>query len=199
MKFKSKKPSKLEAAVAILTAEDGEKPTISDYLVPAATTEPQDQLSAARTATTEASDTVPTAKGQPKATDDPEARSKKQAEKAAREAEREEKRRLEMEGKYPHVVPGSLRLVPKGEVADGVTSKGRMVTVACVDCGTHRTVNVQDAFQSKRCRPCYQAALKRRQKDHRAESKAKAPSVVVAENAPKETTRTEGDAAFPLG
>jgi hypothetical protein len=50
--------------------------------------------------------------------------------------------------KYPHVVRGSLQLVPAGEVIEGLVSKGRVCRVT-LDDGSTRLVNTQDAFQVK--------------------------------------------------
>lgn len=52
--------------------------------------------------------------------------------------------------RYPWVVAGSVKAVPKGEVVDGVVSKGRMCKIKCVDTGKLRTINTSDAFQTKR-------------------------------------------------
>lgn len=89
-------------------------------------------------------------------------------EKEARARARQAKRDAALEAKHSHVVAGTVRHVPKGEEIDGMKSKGRVCDVACVDCGTIRTVNVQDAFQVRRCKPCTEEHLKRRQQERRA-------------------------------
>jgi hypothetical protein len=101
------------------------------------------------------------------------AEDREEAAKGAADAEAELKRNAELEAKYPHVVAGSLRHVPKGEEIDGTVSKGKMATIECVDCGSERTVNAQDLFQVKRCRPCTEAHLKRRQQERRAARRKK--------------------------
>jgi len=57
----------------------------------------------------------------------------------------------------PQIFPESVRQVPKGELVDGLVSKGWVVTIRCETCGNDRIVNLQDAFQvrfcSKSCKP----------------------------------------------
>jgi hypothetical protein len=81
--------------------------------------------------------------------------------------------------KYDHVVKGSVRDVAKGEEVDRgellppVVSKGKLCTIECVDCQTSFEVNVQDAFQSKRCPKCKRDAVKQRRSDRKKARAAK--------------------------
>ena len=110
----------------------------------------------------------------------------KAAQEGIKKAERQMKRDAELEAKYSHIKPGSVRAVPKGTDIDGTQSKGRMCTVVCIDCGAERTVNVQDAFQVKRCRDCTKVYTQAKQKARRAERtaarKAKAEAAATTEN-----------------
>jgi hypothetical protein len=55
--------------------------------------------------------------------------------------------------KYSHVVKGSIQEIERGIVplATGVQSHGRICIIACEICGEHRTINIQDAFQTRFC------------------------------------------------
>lgn len=59
--------------------------------------------------------------------------------------------------RYPHIVPGSLRLPG---THDDYPAK-RSVEIACRLCGKHRRIATQDAFQVKFCGPvCKREAKK---------------------------------------
>jgi len=169
-----KKLSKFETALRVLSANDNERPTLSDP-ENAATTETPASATSPETTTgtapvvTEAGP-VPVVAKKPTA----EEKAQRDATRAAQKAEKATRATQDFENRYAHVVSGSVRLVPKGDVVDGVMSKGKMATVRCVDCGTERSVNVQDVFQSKRCRPCYQAAQKSKKQAARANAKTDA-------------------------
>lgn len=79
-------------------------------------------------------------------------------EKAAQKMDRDAR----MEAKYAHLVPGSIRSVPRGEPVGSTVSKGRVATITCTECGATRDVNVQDVFQVKRCVECAKAQTLRR-------------------------------------
>lgn len=52
--------------------------------------------------------------------------------------------------KYPHVVHGSIKEVKQGTKVDGIVAvHGRICQIKCLESGTLRTINVQDAFQVK--------------------------------------------------
>ena len=56
--------------------------------------------------------------------------------------------------KYPHVVKGSIKEVPKNSIIDGIKAvHGRICKIKCTEtgCSKLRTVNVQDAWQVKFC------------------------------------------------
>ena len=74
--------------------------------------------------------------------------------KAERRARKLAKKDEDLYTKYEHVVRGSARVVPVGEIVDGLRSKGRMCLIQCTeaDCSAQRLVNVQDAFQVKKCK-----------------------------------------------
>jgi hypothetical protein len=82
--------------------------------------------------------------------------------------------------KYSHVVKDSVREVAKGEEIERgdllppLVSKGKLCTVECVDCQTTFEVNLQDAFQSKRCPKCKRAASKDRRSNRRKARASKA-------------------------
>lgn len=79
--------------------------------------------------------------------------------------------------KYPWVVRDSVREpTPADRKALGSRCHGKVCTVRCVDTGTERVVNTQDAFQSKRCPDAQKAYMRRRRaerRQNRKESKAK--------------------------
>lgn len=79
--------------------------------------------------------------------------------------------------KYPWVVRGSVREpTPADRKALGSRCHGKVCTVRCVDTGTERVVNTQDAFQSKRCPDAQKAYMRHRRAERRQtrkESKAK--------------------------
>src|SRR5690554_189690 len=50
-----------------------------------------------------------------------------------KKAERTMKLNAELEAKYPHVIPGSIRLVPRSEQIGDTTSKGKVATIRCVE------------------------------------------------------------------
>jgi hypothetical protein len=83
-------------------------------------------------------------------------------------AEQRMKRDADLEAKYPHMVSGSIRFVPRGEKVGDTVSKGRVATVKCTDCGAHRDVNLQDVFQVRRCVSCAKAHTQRRLDEKRA-------------------------------
>jgi hypothetical protein len=163
MVFGKGKKSKLQTAIAVLS---GEEPPVPEAMM---TTTEEPRVATAKPSSEE-----------------------KAAARAAAKVERDAKKNAAIESKYAHVVPGSVRSVPRGEVVDGVASKGKMCTVACVDCGAHRQVNVQDAFQAKRCRGCYQNHLKDRQRTRRQEVQAKpqdpAPEAALTADSPASNT-----------
>lgn len=92
----------------------------------------------------------------------------KAADDGIKKAELRMKRDAELEAKYPHVVAGSIRAVPRGEKVGDTVSKGRVATVACVECGAKRDVNLQDVFQVLRCVTCAKAHTERRLANLRA-------------------------------
>jgi len=52
--------------------------------------------------------------------------------------------------KYPWVVKNSVKEVSAGSVVDGVkAAHGRICKIKCQETGKTRTINVQDAFQTK--------------------------------------------------
>jgi hypothetical protein len=56
--------------------------------------------------------------------------------------------------KYPHVVKGTVKEVPKNSVIDGTKAvHGRVCKIKCTErgCEKLRTINVQDAWQVKFC------------------------------------------------
>ena len=86
----------------------------------------------------------------------------KAADDGVKKAELRMKRDAELEAKYPHLVAGSIRAVPRGEKVGDTVSKGRVATVTCVECGAKRDVNLQDVFQVRRCVSCAKAHTERR-------------------------------------
>ncbi len=77
------------------------------------------------------------------------ARAEKAAAKAAEKLEAWKVRTAE---RNPACLVDTVRSVPAGETLDnGLVSKGRVVEIECQHCGTERTVNVQDAFQTRFC------------------------------------------------
>jgi hypothetical protein len=110
-----------------------------------------------------------------------------EAEAAAAPAEEKEtradRRLREFYAKYPHVVADSVREPTAKDLAQLSKCHGKVCTVVCVEdgCDTERVINVQDAFQSKRCAACqkkhtYNTRKARRQARaaQRAEAKAEA-------------------------
>jgi len=79
----------------------------------------------------------------------------------------------EFYGKYPHVVPGSVREPTDADLKALSHCHGKVCTVRCQDCGAERTINLQDAFQSQRCPKCKLTAIKARRQERRAAREAK--------------------------
>lgn len=70
--------------------------------------------------------------------------------------------------KYPWVVKGSVREPTAADKkALGSKCHGKVCTVKCVDTGTERVVNTQDAFQSKRSPEAQKAYTRRRRAERR--------------------------------
>lgn len=82
--------------------------------------------------------------------------------------------------KYPWVVKGSIKEVEPGTVVDDVTvAHGRICKIKCQETGKLRTVNVQDAFQTKytkevQKRKSRERASKRRNTKKKTNTKKKA-------------------------
>jgi hypothetical protein len=87
-----------------------------------------------------------------------------------------ERKLAEFYGKYPQVVPGSVREPTTADTKAVTHCHGKVCTVRCLDCGTERTVNLQDAFQSQRCQTCKAASVKARRQERRAARDAKRAS-----------------------
>lgn len=73
--------------------------------------------------------------------------------------------------KYPWVVKGSVKEVKVGSTVDGVkVAHGRVCKIKCQETGKLRTINVQDAFQTKfsqevqKRKQLERAALRRKKK-----------------------------------
>lgn len=88
-------------------------------------------------------------------------------------AEARMKRDAALEAKHPHMVPGSIRSVPRGERVGDTVSKGRVATITCMDCGSTRDVNLQDVFQVRRCVACAKANTQRKLEMRRGTLEAK--------------------------
>jgi hypothetical protein len=106
---------------------------------------------------------------------------KKKAKKAKKAKSKSAENKLaEFYKKYSHVVDGSVRDVAKGEEVDRgellppLVSKGKLCTVECTGCQVTFEVNLQDAFQSKRCPKCKRAAAKERRSNRRKARASKA-------------------------
>ena len=103
---------------------------------------------------------------------------------------RAERRLREFYAKYPHVVAGSVREPTEADLAQLSKCHGKVCTVVCIEegCETERVINVQDAFQSKRCAACqkkhtYNTRKARRQARAAARAEAKAKAEAEAESA----------------
>lgn len=100
-------------------------------------------------------------------------------EKKAKKEKKSDSKLTDFYQKYPHVVKNSVRDVAKGEEVDRgellptLVSKGKLCTVECLDCQTTFEVNVQDAFQSKRCPRCKRNAVKERRAQRKQARAAK--------------------------
>ena len=73
--------------------------------------------------------------------------------------------------KYPWVVKGSVKEAKVGSIVDGVkVAHGRVCKIKCQETGKTRTINVQDAFQTKfskevqKRKQLERAALRRKKK-----------------------------------
>lgn len=83
--------------------------------------------------------------------------------------------------KYPHVVPGSVVEVSAGEKVGGVHSHGRRCQVTCSECSSTREVNVQDAWQVKRCDEHQKLAARKKAAQRRASKVKKASKNKVSQ------------------
>ena len=100
---------------------------------------------------------------------------------------RVERRLREFYVKYPHVVSDSVREPTAENLMQLSKCHGKVCTVACVEdgCNNERVINVQDAFQSKRCADCqkkHQYATRKasRQARNTARTQAKAGAKAAA-------------------
>jgi len=80
--------------------------------------------------------------------------------------------------KYPWVVKGSVKEAKPGTKTGGITvAHGRICQIKCEETGDLRTINVQDAFQTKFCvevqeRKARERAAERRRKSNRSKRKS---------------------------
>ncbi len=74
--------------------------------------------------------------------------------------------------KYPWIVKGSVKEAKPGSTVDGVkVAHGRICKIKCQETGKLRTINVQDAFQTK-----YTREVQKRKAAERASARRKKKS-----------------------
>jgi len=76
--------------------------------------------------------------------------------------------------KYPWVVEGSVKEVPVGTKVDSITvAHGRVCSIKCQETGVLRTINVQDAFQTKYCEEVQARKAREKAAERRKNKKSK--------------------------
>lgn len=71
----------------------------------------------------------------------------------------------------PAILPETLRRAAEDETIDGKRCHGWVVEIACQECSTRRTINLQDAFQVQYCKEHVGEARKAAAKARRAEQR----------------------------